>query len=290
VAGVVVELAFRRYLNEQAVPFGVLGAAPFSDPDHYDVSLGGHRCDLRSTLVSRRREITLLRRERGNLLQAPALIPVEEFAAADRKPDDIQLFAFLLGLVAPSRQDVDRALSAGQPVCLVHPLPMDWRRPSVWVPLEKLALKSECDQPVTVELTGQDAERNFITRAVDLLPRTRTEVPGGFCSLTCLRTGLRPAARIGIHSPLRGDACLVSPYDWGNVWVYGMEILLAGWLTHEDYRRKATVLNPGAHSLLIERTREKNLFVPLEELNPLAPLFSKVKAWAGGASPGNRNG
>jgi hypothetical protein len=44
VAGVAVELAMRRYLGEQAVPFDVLGATPFTRPDHYDVALGGHRC------------------------------------------------------------------------------------------------------------------------------------------------------------------------------------------------------------------------------------------------------
>jgi hypothetical protein len=48
VAGVAVELAFRRYLGEQEIPFDVLGSTPFTDPDRYDVALGGHRCDLKS--------------------------------------------------------------------------------------------------------------------------------------------------------------------------------------------------------------------------------------------------
>src|SRR5574339_1167501 len=41
VAGVAVELAFRRHLSEQNIPFDVKGATPFTDPDRYDVSLGG---------------------------------------------------------------------------------------------------------------------------------------------------------------------------------------------------------------------------------------------------------
>ena len=60
-AGVAVELAFRRYLGEQSVPFDVLGSTPFTDPDHYDVSLGGHRCDVKSYLLSRRRQVALVR-------------------------------------------------------------------------------------------------------------------------------------------------------------------------------------------------------------------------------------
>src|ERR1041384_1680320 len=45
VAGAVVELAFRRYLAEQKIPFEVKEAAPFTERDRYDVSLGGRRCD-----------------------------------------------------------------------------------------------------------------------------------------------------------------------------------------------------------------------------------------------------
>ena len=41
VAGVAVELAFRRYLSQQNIPFDVKGATPFTDPDRYDVALGG---------------------------------------------------------------------------------------------------------------------------------------------------------------------------------------------------------------------------------------------------------
>jgi hypothetical protein len=282
VAGVAVELAFRRHLGEQGVPFRVLEATPFTDPDHYSVSLGGHRCTLENTLVSHRRQISLLRRERELLLQAPALIPLDQFAAGEGKPDDIQLFAFLLGLVAASRRDVDRAQAAGQPVALVHPLPADWARPSGWIPLGDLVLKSECDHPITIEIDGQDAKRDFVTCMLTLPPRTRLPVPEELYSVSCLRARRPPEARIGIHSPVRGAAYLVSPFDWGNLWIYGMEILLAGWLTRENYRRKAGVLNPGNRTMFSERTREKNLLVPVAELNPLAPLFHKVKAWAKG--------
>lgn len=54
VAGVAVELAFRRHLTQQNIPFDIKGAAPFTDPDRYDVSLGGHRCDIKSFLISHR--------------------------------------------------------------------------------------------------------------------------------------------------------------------------------------------------------------------------------------------
>jgi hypothetical protein len=279
VAGVAVELAFRRYLGEQAIPFDVLGATPFTDPDHYDVSLGGHRCDVKSFFISRRAQIRSLRQDPGLVLQAPALVPLDQFAAEGHKPDDLYLFAFLLGLAAASQEDIEKALAADQPVYLIHPLPGAWAKPPNWIPLEKLALKSECETPITVEIGGMDAEREFVTATMELPPRTRVLVEQTFYGLAYVHVARRPEARIGLRSLVRGEPYLIPAHAWGNIWVYGMDILLTGWLTHEEYRRKAKVLNAGMRTFQYDRTRTKNLLVPGVELNPLGPLFERVREW-----------
>jgi hypothetical protein len=285
VAGVTVELAFRRYLGEQAVPFDVLGATPFTDPDRYDVSLGGHRCDVKSYHITRRSQIVQLRRDPADVLQAPALVPVDQFAAEGHKPDDLYLFAFLLGLVAAALADVDKVLAAGQPVYLIHPLPEAWARPSNWIPLERLALKSEYETPITVEIGGQNAERDFVTARLELPPKKRMAVEQTFYSLAYIHSVCKPAARIGLHSPVRGEAYIVPSHEWGNIWVYGMEILLAGYLTHEEFRRRASILNAGMPTFQYARTRTKNLLVPVAELKPLGELFEKVRAWEAERNP-----
>ena len=279
VAGVAVELAFRRTLTEQAIPFAVLGATPFNHPDRYDVSLGGHRCNLKSFLITRRPQIAQLRQDPAILLQAPALVPLDQFAAEGHKPDDLYLFAFLLGVVAASMEDVDKASAAGQPNYLIHPLPKEWARPAGWLPLENLALKSECEAPISVEISGQNGGREFVTATLELPPKKRVPVEQSFYSLACIHAARRPEARIGLHSPLRGEVYIIPPHAWGNIWVYGMEILLTGWLTHEEYRRKAKVLNAGMSTFQFARTRIKNLHIPMVELNPLAPLLAHVKEW-----------
>ena len=101
-----------------------------------------------------------------------------------------------------------------------------------------------------------------------------------FCSLAYVNARSRPEARIGIHSPVRGEATIVLAHKWGNIWVYGMDILLAGYLTHEEFRRKAHVLPAGSRVFQYDQTRTKNLAVPVTELNPLVPLFTRVRAWA----------
>jgi hypothetical protein len=280
VAGMAVELAFRRSLNEQDIPFHVLGSTPFTHPTHYDVSLGGHRCELNCHLITRRQQITRLRKDPALALQAPALLPIEQFSAEEYKPQDVHIFAFLLGLVAVSGEEMDKALAAGQPACLIHPLPGGWNCPADWHPLENLALKSECEQPITIEIGGLNSEREFTTTRLELSPKKRAVVEQCYHSLAYLCASRIPECRIGLHSPIQGEAYVISPREWINIWVYGMDIVMMGWLSHEEFRRKAKVLNAGMRTFQVERTREKNLFVPMEELNPLTPLYKRVQSWS----------
>src|ERR1044071_3088744 len=102
VAGVAVELAFRRYLSEQNIPFDVKGATPFTQPDHYDVALGGRRCDIKSFLITHRDQIAEIKHNPQVLLKAPALIPSDQYAGDEHSKLDLYLFAFLPSLVATS--------------------------------------------------------------------------------------------------------------------------------------------------------------------------------------------
>jgi len=280
VGGVAVELALRRALGEQAVPFDVLGATPFTDPDHYDLALGGHRCDVKSFLITRREQIAQIRKDPALLLQAPALVPLDQTAAEGHSSRDLYLFAFLLALTAPSQDDSRRALTAGQPVYLIHPLPAAWARPSAWAPMDGLALKSECSAPLTVELGGQEAGREFVTIRLELPSKRRVAVEQTFYSLAYVHAGRRPEVRVGLHSPARGDPYLIPPQEWGNIWVYGLSILLAGYLTYEEFRHNAQLLPAGSAVFQYARTRTKNLSVPVAELHPLGELFERLRAAA----------
>jgi hypothetical protein len=284
-AGLAVELALRRHLGGEGIPFDVLGATPFTEPDRYDLSLGGRRCDVKSFFISRRTQISLLRRDPALALQAPALVPLDQFGAEGHQPGDLYLFAFLLGLTAASQADIDRAAASGQPIHLIHPLPDAWVRPTNWLPLENVALKSECAAQITVEVGGQDQARDFLACRLDLPPRTRIPLEAPFYSLAYVHADRRPEARLGLHSPRQGGPYLIGPHEWGNIWVYGMEILLIGWLSRQEFRRKATVLNAGRPTFQYSRTRTKNLQVPMSDLNPLGELFERVRAWEAAKLP-----
>jgi len=278
-AGVAVELAFRRYLSEQNIPFDVKGATPFTDPDHYDVSLGGRRCDIKSFLITYRKQIDDMQRNPAIVLNAPALVPSDQHAAEGYADSDIYLFAFLSGLVAASQENMQKARLTGEPEYLIHVMPNSWTRPSQWNPLGRLALKSESAEDQIVEIGGQAAGREMRSVTVTLPPRTRIELDEEFYSVAYIHIQSQPAARIGIHSPILQDTYIVDPAEWGNIWIQGIGILLAGFITRREFSQSANMIHPGTRVFQYDRTRTRNLAVPVSELRPLAELFERVKTW-----------
>ena len=280
VGGIAVELAFRRYLNDQKVPFDVEGITPFTDPDKYDVSLGGRRCDIKSFIISRRDQIVELKRDPNLLMGASALVPSDQFAArAEYSSRDLYIFAFLTGLFAASQADIAKAKAAQKPIHLIHTMPKTWAKPKIWASLGDLALKSDCEKPVMVDLGGQDAEGAFLVKRLMLEPRKRLVTEAGFHTLAYVHVSHQPHGRLGIHSAMRDETYLISPYDFKNIWFYGMRVILAGYLTMTQFREKARELPEGSRVYQYRRTRTKNLAVPLRELNPLAGLFEQVQNW-----------
>ena len=279
VAGVAVELAFRRYLSENGIPFDVQGATPFTDPDRYDVSLGGHRCDIKSFVISRRDQIAALRTQPELLLKAPALVPSDQHAAGGHRPNDLYLFAFLTGLMAASQEDLSKAVEAGQASYLVDALPKAWSKPSTWQPLAPLTLKSESDQTLTVEIGGQAAGRDFLTRTLELPPRTRAKVEDGFYAVSSIHVNKLPGARVGIHSLYMGEPYIIDPFTWGNIWLYGLNIILTGYIAYEEFRQKSSQIQPGSRVFQYSKTKTKNLAVPVSNLKPLPELIEQVRVW-----------
>jgi hypothetical protein len=279
VGGVAVELALRRYLGEQGIPFDVKGATPFSQPDRYDVSLGGHRCDLKTFVISKRNQIISTRRSPELALRAPALIPADQLASENHSDQDIYLFAFLFGLTTNSPEDIQKAVDANQRTYLIHPLQTNWSRPQVWVPFGRLTLKSECSAPVNIEIGGQDSERNFVTETLTLDPLKRCFAVNEYFSLAYIRTESIPNARIGLHGAGKGEMVLIQPHEWGNIWIYGMETWLTGYIAHDEFRRKASTIFAGSRVFQYSKTQTKNMSVPVTDLHALSELFERVRAW-----------
>lgn len=277
VASAAVELAFRHYLTEQGIPFDVKGALPFTDPERYDVTLAGQRCEIKSFLISRREQVLQIKHKPEILLNAPALVASDQNAAEGHLNSDIYLFAFLSGLVTASPADLQNAIQNNQPQYFVHVMPDSWMRPQKWNPLGTLVLKSDSDETQSLEIGGQDGGGEMRSLEVELPPRTRAEIDDKFFSVAYIRSKQMPKARIGIRNPMRKETYIIHESDWGNIWVYGIDILLAGYLKREEFNRRASFLREGVRVFQYDRTRTKNLAVNVCDLRPVLELLEHAK-------------
>lgn len=273
VASVAVELAFRRYLSQHNIPFEVKAAAPFTDRERYDVSLAGRRCDVKSYLISHRSQIAEMRRDPSVLLSAPALVPSDQHASDGHLRNDIYIFGFLAGLIAASQTDLKKAIETKQPHYLVHAMPETWRKPIHWNPLGALTLKSDSAEELLVEVSGQDEAREMKRKVVSLPPKTKVTVDESFYSLLSVHIRRVTDARVGIKCEAIKEAHVIAPMEWGNIWVYGVEIFLAGYLSYEEFSQRAVALAPNSKVFQYEHTRVKNLSMPVSSLKPMQKLF-----------------
>ena len=277
VANAAVQLAFRRYLSEQNIPFEVKGAMPFTEHERYDVSLGGRRCDLQTFLLTDREQIAELRSNPKTLLRAPALVASDQHAGEGHSSFDLYLFAFLAGLVTTSVEAVQKAIKAKQSHYFVHVMPETWNRPTQWNPLGTLVLKSESEKTQAIEIGGQTEGREMQSCTVELPPRTRVEVQNRFFSLAYIHIQSVPQARIGIHRRNRNETYLIGARDWGNIWVYGTDVWLAGYIARDEFSRRASFLQAGSRVFPYAPTQVKYLAVRVSDLKPLSELFERAK-------------
>lgn len=287
VASAAVELAFRRYLTEQNISFDVKGAMPFTERERFDVSLGGCRCEIKSFLISHRDQISQVKHNPQLVLRAPALVASDQHAGDSHSRNDIYLFAFLFGLITGTQNDLQKVIDSGQPHHLVHVMPEAWTRPSQWNPLGRLVLKSEAEEKIMIEIGGQDEGREMRSSTLELPPRTRVQIEDRFFSVAYLhvKPSPGPRGRIGLHSPIRKETYIIGTSDWGNIWVYGMDVLLAGYMAREEFSRRASFIQAGSRVFQYDATHVKNLAVPMSDLKPLSELFERVRLFGSSSPP-----
>ncbi len=278
VAGVAVELSFRRHLSQQNIPYEIASSMPLSERDRHDVMLGKQRCDIKSFFISYRGQILRMRREPEALLNAPALVPSDIDAGEGHSDDDLYIFAFVTGLKATSPNDIKKIIETNQPHYFIHKMPERWRNPSHWNPLGALTLKSEAEETINVEISGENEARDFYTRAVNLPPKKKIVVSDSFYSISSIHIKEKPIARLGVV--IQKETYIIAPVEWENIWVYGIDILFAGFIARGEYRQRAKYIPAKTRVFQYNKTRVKNLAVPIASLKPLQDLFDRAVAFA----------
>jgi hypothetical protein len=190
---------------------------------------------------------------------------------------DIYLFAFLAGLVTATEEDLQKVIQKQLPYSFIHVMPESWARPAKWNPLGMLVLKSDAEESQRVEIGGQDEGREMRSVEVEIPPKKRIELDSEFFSLAYIHLKGQPNGRVGIHSHFRKETYVIEKSFWNNIWVYGMDLVLTGYLTREEFNRRASFLREGARVFQYDKTRTKNLAVNVCDLKPISELLERVK-------------
>jgi hypothetical protein len=266
VADNIVTLAVRRHLVHEGIPHQAAPAISFSEADRYDIAIGGRRC------------VPLAQLNCGGGEPRHIYLP-EETGGRLYRDVDIYLFVRLNGRVTRSREEIDRAQLAGQPVYLIHQMPENWASPERWVGLDRLALKTDTIEPVSMALYGQDRERAHLIYQAALQPRRRVKVRTGLYALGSVHTTDIPTGPVGLHSPKLEELHLIHPYQWGNIWVYGESLEMMGYITQARFQREAARVPAEAE---LPNPCLKNtplLSLPVEALTPAEDLFRRARDW-----------
>ena len=99
-----VELAFRRYLDEQRVPYDTAPGTAFGSPAAYYLRLGGWRCNFISLWVEQPDIVHQVIAQPASLLQAAALLSSQRIVAWIPGERDLYIFTFVLSSI-PTSED-----------------------------------------------------------------------------------------------------------------------------------------------------------------------------------------
>jgi hypothetical protein len=281
VAGVAVELALRRWLEANEVPYDLLGATAFTERDKYDLRLGGRRVDLKSFFITDRDDITALRHDPSWLLDAAALVPEDQFNSHKLEDGDVYVFGFLAGLEARQQADTRRVLDVGQPVELVATfVDDDWLGRAQWRSLGTLTLQNDGPLPLELEVGGQGRDREAIVEPLVVPAEARAAMTARLYALLYLRAFQPPPTRVDVRSSALNRTQSVLPTDWHNIWVYGMDVFIAGWLTKGEFRERSRRLPAGSRVKQYPRTQTVNRSLPIRDLRPITELARRIKDFA----------
>jgi hypothetical protein len=231
------EIALRRWLATEGVPFQVQRASPFSLIDRGLTQIAGCRVLVISRLIQ---SITLLR----ELACDPSKIYSSEFkfqipSTQERNLREGDLIFFSACGFLPAKTNP----SAYFPISLASE--KHWIAPHHWAPFRNLTITSQEEDPLEVELLGKRADGREIHLS-GWTSRQKAFTAGNyFYSLIALHADRSPQAplfvsRRGLKIPWR-----ISTRDWLDLQFCNQEIIFAGWLTLHEVKTRSIAI---AHS------------------------------------------
>jgi hypothetical protein len=188
--------------------------------------------------------------------------------------NDLLVFSFTGSLPDVSWQERRHGDPVEYPQVLIYLLPKSWQtfmreqeRRS-----ERFTLTSQ--EALELDVGGTSNERGFLSETVHLLPGQPFDVGPGFAQIAYLSTRQAPTKGISIQKDL-GRSHQITPERWGNLWIEGSAILLAGYIPVGEFRRHARRLHHPGSPWNNLSWPSSGMALPVRELLPLSRFFTK---------------
>jgi len=276
VASYASKLAFYRLIGACNVSHRKVILKPFTNPDQPDISIAGSRIEWINFLISRPKSIKHIIQNPESLLKFPMIV---DLSRADRElmqDEDILFFSIALGKTTAHLSELRRYIKPDEEKYLCYPLPLSWAHPEHYESLGKLTMKSECDPEMIVELGGVDNRRVFSSFTQVLPAKVRIEIDHKFYSLSYVHVLDLPVGRISIYSPKLGQTCTIYAHEWGNLWVYGVKIMLIGYISWKEFNHRSYELPAGSLVLGELRLPVKTRAIDVAYLHPICELIPNI--------------
>ncbi len=274
-----IELAIRRHLIKERIPHRYAQVKHFTDPDHPTLTIGGRRCAIFNTIISKKWQIKEVRTKPLKLLDMPAMVLQDQTEMHYLNDDDIFIFGFLNSLLTTTQHSITQALDAGQPTFQIKLLPPPWSRCSSWHSLGTLTCQYEEKEKICLEIGGLSSDRKYLTETLILSSGTESFCNKDFFYIHYLSTKDYPKGKISLTSSTLKLTHIIQSHEWRNIWIYGLEIILVGFITRGEFFNQAQMMSVGNHPFDFRTRLTKYFSIPVSKLASLPELFNRAKSW-----------
>ena len=144
-----------------------------------------------------------------------------------------------------------------------------WAFPARWDSLGTILIESNQETTLQIELGGSNIHRHFQTERICLKPHTQMDLKQNFYTLRYIHTPNLPDDTVRVYSSTLKETYLVEPYSWKNLWIYGLDIIIGGYVTRMGYQENAKRIPKSGRNIHSAYTSREYCSLPLKNFHPI---------------------
>lgn len=271
-----VELAFRRWLDRSGASYRVSVEVLPIESGWGTVIFGGRRCELEASVVETHNESARMLQSLDPLLNVQVSARRHTSMNAGQDGADLLVFGLVHVEVIRSREESVKMEMAGKPIQMAALLPDECLQPRGWASMGQIEIANRSDEDLILEAVGYDGSRQAMVEEIRVKGHGSVVLDGDFFTLGSLYRRTGPIEKINIEIERYGKCFPIGRHQWGNVWIYGREVFLLGYMARREYDRAAKV-RPGVRHLPGSEIVSRG--VRVGELRSMDELLARSRRW-----------